>query len=289
MIGKAKSNGAISIVNAVASGRGASVAVELPTSARISISETRGPWRMYSNGARVESSLAVHTINGALMMLGKSPRKHSGTVETKTKVPSGVGLKTSSSSSVAIALAVLSAFGEKNRTDEVLELSATSSIKAGVSLTGAMDDAASCLLGGVNFSDNSAKKILSSSRLGRPLPVLIRVPRLGSRRALVSKQALRRFSRTAESIFSIGRDGRLWGAMTLNGLLFSSIYGYQQKDSMGAIAAGALGAGLSGTGPAVAAVFDNEEDLERVGAMWKAGGAVLFRTVTADGRATIGL
>ena len=288
MIGKAKSMGAISIVSAVASGKGASLAVNLPTFAKVSVFEQRGEWQVFVNGARLDSVLAVRTVNNTLRMLGKAPRDHSGTIETSTSVPFGVGLKTSSASSVAVSLATASAFGEDSiGSKRLLRISAASSLEAGVSLTGAMDDAASCLMGGVNFVDNSAGNVALASKLGRSLPVLIKVPRGNSRRTLVSRSALRKFSKMAESIYTIGKKGGLWKAMTLNGILFSSIYGYDACDSVEAIGLGAVGASLSGTGPAVGAVFDDQENLERAADHWAKGSARLIRTETSDAGAKI--
>lgn len=289
MKGESKAMGAISIVSAVASGRGASLAVKLPTFAKVTVVEERGGWRVVANGRRLKSPLAIHTVNNAMKILGLDPKNYSGTVLTRTSVPSGVGLKTSSSSSVAIALAVLSAFGESAyRTKEVLRCSATSSLESGVSLTGALDDAASCLMGGANFADNTAKRVLSSSRLGRPMYVLIKIPSIGSRRTKVSRKSLHTFSKVAESIFSMGMGGKIWEAMTLNGLLFSSVYGYSTTDALQAISGAALGAGLSGTGPAVAAVFDHRKGSERLANEWKEEGAKLIRTETSDDGASIG-
>lgn len=288
MIGEARAMGAISIVNAIACGRGASVGVKLPTVAKVELKEVRGRWRVHLNGRQARSSLAVHTVRRAIRMLGKDPGRYSGSIETMTSAPVGVGLKTSSSSSVAIILAVFSAFG-KNRyvARDVLQCSVSASLAAGVSVTGAMDDAASCLLGGVNFADNSTKRVLSSVRLGRPLTVLIRIPQDGSRRASVGASYVRKFSKVAESIFTTGRDGRVWKAMTLNGLLYCSIYGYPPFDALQALEANALGAGLSGTGPAVGAVFDDEGEPQRLARLWDEGGAKVIRTETSDGGATI--
>jgi shikimate kinase len=289
MIGEATAMGAISIVNAIACGKGGSLAVRLPTLAKVELIERRGGWRVFANGRPVTSSLGVKAVRNAIRMLGTEPARFSGTIQTTTSVPIGVGLKTSSSSSVAIILAVLSAFGKKKyNADDVLRCSASSSLAAGVSLTGALDDAASCLMGGVNLADNSAKRVLSSSRAGHPMDVLIRVPREGSRRALVQSGYVKRFSRVAESIFSMGMEGRIWKAMTLNGLLYCSIYGYSPYDATQALAANALGAGLSGTGPAVGAVFEDEDGLERLAGEWGKGGATLIRTQTTDRGAAFG-
>jgi shikimate kinase len=282
--------GAISIVNAVASGRGASLAVKLPTFARVEAAEGKGYWTVIRNGRHLKSPLAVNTVTNAISMLGMDPEKYGGTVTTWSKVPSGVGLKTSSSSSVAIALATLVAFGEHTYdADEVLRCSASSSLAAGVSLTGAYDDAASCLMGGVNFADNSARKVISSSRLGRTLKVLVKIPGGRSRRNLVRKTYLRKFSGVADSIFLTGKGGKTWKAMTLNGLLYSSIYGYPPHDAVRALSANALGAGLSGTGPAVAAVFNRERDLQLLAKDWGEGGATLIKTETSNGGAVLGI
>lgn len=289
VIGEAKAKGAISIVNAVASGRGATLSVDLPTSAKVDVKEERGRWKVFQNGRQVESALASHTLRRTIRMLGRDPRAYSGSVETDSLAPAGVGLKTSSSASVAITLAVLSAFGSRYPdAGEVLGCSVSASLASGVSITGAMDDAASCLLGGLNFVDNSSGRILSRVSLRRSLPVLIRVPGEESRRADVPARYVRRFSEVADSIFKIGIEGSTWKAMTLNGLLFSSIYSYAPSAALRAIERGALGSGLSGTGPAVAAVFDDERDAGRLARDWADDGAEVIRTTTSDGGATVG-
>jgi len=266
------------------------VAVNLPTSARVAVEEHRGRWRVTMNGKTTESTFAALTAEAAIRLLGRNPASYSGTIDTTTSTPVGVGLKTSSSSSVAIILALFSAFREKpRRALDVLRCSASASIAAGVSVTGAMDDAASCFMGGANFVDNASGKVFSSFRVGVPKQVLIRVPPIRSRRSAVPLAYAKRFSGLAASIFETGRQGRLWKAMTLNGLLYSAIYGYPQRESIDALRVGALGSGLSGTGPAVAAVFDGRDEMESLVGIWDSGGATLIRTETSDGGAVIGI
>lgn len=287
-MGTAKAMGAISVVNAIACGKGVTVSVKLPTSAKVELKEERGSWRVSFDGKKSASGLALQTVRRAIKKIGRDPESYSGSIQTTTSTPIGVGLKTSSSSSVAIALATFSAFGMTSyKPSDILECSVSASLAAGVSVTGALDDAASSLLGGANFADNSQRRILSSARLGRPLNVVIKVPESESRRALVSVGAVRKFSKIAESIFRMGMDGNIWKAMTLNGLLYSSIYGYPSSDALRALEAGAVGAGLSGTGPAVAAVFDGQGDAKRLARLWEEGGARVIRTETSDGGATI--
>ncbi len=277
------------MVNAIASGKGATVSVGLPTTAKVEVNEHIGWWKVSMNGRRQTSSLAVEAIRGAIGICGKDPAGYSGSIETTTTAAVGVGLKTSSSSSVAIILATLSALGVSSyEPEEVARCSASSALTAGVSVTGAMDDAASSLLGGTNFTDNSRMKIVSSAPVGRRLPVIIMVPTRKSRRASVEVNYVRRFSKISQSIFSLGRQGKIWKAMTLNGLLYCSIYGYPPIDALQAMEGGALGAGLSGTGPAVAAVFEDRKEAEQLARVWEEGGSKVIRTETSDGGATFG-
>ncbi len=286
-MGEAKAMGAISIVNAIASGKGATVAVRLPTTARVDLEERRGSLRVLVNGRDSTQSLAVHTFRRSVRKLGYDPGRFSGVVKTNSLAPIGVGLKTSSSASVAIALATYRAFGRTSyEPRDILDCSVSASLAAGVSITGALDDAASCLLGGANFADNSRRKVLSSARLGRRLKVVVKLPGGGSRRLSVSPASIRMFSKASRYIFGAAMKGDIWKAMTLNGLLYSSIYGYPAADTLEAMEAGAAGAGLSGTGPAVAAVFEGAGS-ERLARAWEGAGANVIRTETSDGGAVI--
>ncbi len=289
MIGSAWSVSAVSIVNAIAGGKGATVAVGLRTRARVKIDRVPGRWEATLNGRQVRSTLAKQTVASTLAFIGEDPAKHSGSVKTRTEAPVGVGLKTSSSSSVAITLATLAAFG-RQRYDEtkVLGCSVSASLASKVSATGALDDAASCLLGGANFADNLGRRVLSSRRLGKPLTVLVRIPPERSRRRALGLDSVRKYSGVAGEIFRLGHGGKIWNAMTLNGLLYSTIYGYDPLPSVMALEAGALGAGLSGTGPAVAAVFGDRGEPDQLEEDWSLGGARVIRTQTTDEGARIG-
>ncbi|MDG6915987.1 MAG: shikimate kinase [Nitrososphaerota archaeon] len=281
--------GAVSIINAIASGHGASLAVDLPTKATVDVREGEGRWMGLTNEKPTTSTLLQQTVKKAIRVLGKDPNRYSGRIETETSAPVGVGLKTSSSSSVAAALATFSAFGRHNyEPEQILECSVSASLASGTSVTGAMDDAGACLLGGGVLTDNHSNRIIARVKLGRPLVVIIRIPDKESRRASVPTSEVRRFAKLADLIFDQARRGRIWKAMTLNGSLYSAIYGYQNSDALEALECGALGAGLSGTGPAVACVFDDVAAAEKLEGSWKESGGVTVKTTTSDGGATIG-
>ena len=76
--------------------------------------------------------------------------------------------------------------------------------------------------------------------------------------------------------------GDYWRAMVLNGMAYSSILKYDPFPALRAVELGALGAGLSGTGPAVAAVFDpsKQAEIDALTKDWAADGSTVIETET---------
>ena len=260
MIGRGVAYGAVSIVNALCSGRGVTLGIQLKTSAKVYVEKKKGTWSCYVNGTEYDSRLPVEVVRVALSSMGKDPSEYSGRIETDTELPIGVGLKSSSSSSCAIAEAVYSAFEKNADLGMILRLSADASISAGASITGAMDDSASCIIGGMNFVDNISRNILRSKEIGKEYYVLIILPPYRSRRPILDIQEIKKFEVISDSLFRMAMQGQVWEAMTLNGLLCSSLIGYETSHQIKALQNGAISAGLSGTGPAVAAVYEPSEE-----------------------------
>lgn len=287
MRGKAVAFGAVSIVNALAGGKGATLGVRLSTEAQVRLDEGRGPWEVTANGKKVDPGLAVESAKKALSALGEAPGEYHGKIETRHTMPIGVGLKSSSSSSVAIPLAVADALGRRSLAQNaVLRCSVDASLSSRCSITGAYDDAASCLLGGINAADNLRVRLVAPTRRVKRLTVLIKVGKEGSRRKLMDIERIRKFGPVADSIFALSLGGRPWAAMSLNGLLYSRLLGYDPAPAVQALELGATGAGLSGTGPAVAAVFDvgNGADPGELRDRWSTDGSSVIQTQTNNER-----
>ena len=287
---KASTFGAVSIVNAIASGRGATASVKLSTEAEVEIEDSKGEWEVTVNGRRWSPGLAIETARRAIWSTGKDPDSFSGTVRTTSSIPVGVGLKTSSSSSTAIALAVHAALGQSAfDPKKVLDCSVEASLASGASVTGALDDAAGCLLGGINMTDNLERKILSSVPIDRSLKVVIMVPKTQSRRRAVDPEFIRKFGRLTDFFFEMSLKGEHWEAMLLNGMAYSSILKYDPFPALRAVELGALGAGLSGTGPSVAAVFDpsKRDEIEALSKGWASEGNGVIRTETNNERGRV--
>ena len=283
MKGRGSTFGAVSIVNAIAGGKGVTASIKLGTDATVELVASPGTWRISNNGKEVESKLAAETVSLALKMAGKNPVEYSGSVETTSTLPIGVGLKTSSSASSAIALAVFAALGQKAFDPaRIMSCSVEASLASGASVTGAMDDSAACLLGGINLVDNLGRKVERSKLFDKTLKVVIKVPGIPSRRNAVLVADVRKLGKVAEVLYKMSMEGDLWRAMTLNGALYSAIYGYEGRTALQAVEHGALGASLSGTGPATAAIFDAKsgEEVKRLAEAWAADGSSVIETET---------
>jgi len=284
MKGKGTTFGAITVVNAIAGGKGVTASVKLETVATVSLENGPGSWRVFINGAEErESRLAMETVAAVFRVAGKDPKAFNGEIRTESSVPLGVGLKTSSASSCAMALALFAAIGQKAfDPTKVMNCSIEATLASGTSITGAMDDAASCLLGGLNLVDNTARRVERSQLFKKTMKVLIKVPKIESRRASADLDHVRMFGKIAEIPYRMSMDGDPWRAMTINGTLYSALFGYDPKPALLAIEHGALGASLSGTGPATAAVFEPtmEKEMKVLAEEWGSDGSAVIQAET---------
>lgn len=284
--GSANCYGAITIMNAVLTGKGATLSTSLYTKARAEVKSLTGKWETFLNGNSYNSQLVVYSSLLAIRLAGEKERKFSGKIYLESNIPIGVGLKSSSSASIACILAILDALGFKRcNPSKILSACADASLLSGVSITGAYDDAASCLLGGLNVTDNKKRKIIFSQRVGR-FSVVICIPKIRSKRFALLKSRNRHLSSVADSIYSLVVSRKFWQAMTLNGLLYSAIMGYKNSIAVDALALGALGSGLSGTGPAIASVFREEEKATSFASKYRELGFDVIQT-TSNSRSAL--
>ncbi len=180
-------------------------------------------------------------------------------------------------------MGVFAALGQKAfDPKKVMDCSVEASMASGASITGALDDAAACVLGGLNMTDNLGRKVVSSRLFDKKLKVLVVVPKVRSRRESVDPEFIRRFGGLTSLFFEMSLKGDYWRAMVLNGMAYSSILKYDPYPALRAVELGALGAGLSGTGPAVAAVFDpsKQADFDALAKDWAAEVGAVIETET---------
>jgi shikimate kinase len=190
-------------------------------------------------------------------------RKLQGEVITSSNIPAAVGLKSSSAAANAVALATVSALDEERDDDTLVAIGVEASIESGVSLTGAYDDSFASYHGGAVLTDNDRRKVEKILKIPNDFKVLILVPSRKTRTGQLDRTKFAPLRRISELAYSEASNGHIWDALTLNGLALSSILGEDPRPALLAIEAGAFGAGLSGKGPAVVSVVD-ENRLEPV-------------------------
>jgi shikimate kinase len=254
--GQALSHGAISILNAFPTGKGGALGVNLWTRAKVILQEGPGPISGFNSSDPLESnSLIVAVVKNIIEHYGYERKLH-GEVITSSNIPTAVGLKSSSAAANAVALATLSALGEEQDDEALVQIGIEASIESGVSLTGAYDDSFASYHGGAVLTDNDQRKVEKILKVPRDIRILILVPPRKTRTRQLDRTRFAPIRRISELAYSEASNGHLWDAITLNGLAVASILGEDPRPALSAIKAGALGAGLSGKGPAVAAIVD---------------------------------
>ncbi len=170
-------------------------------------------------------------------------------VTVRSPIPSGSGLKSSSAVAVAIIEAIKSRYGLSDI--DTPKLASELSIRAGVSITGAYDDATASYHGGISFTNNRENRLLDLREPPEDLAVVI-LARGG--RSGINPGVLRKFEDLFREIFNIAMRGDILTAMRLNGIAVAEILGYEIKPIREALRLGALASGITGNGPSIFAV-----------------------------------
>jgi len=261
---EAVSHGAATIINAIATGKGAAIGVDLWTKVRVQTTDKPGIIQGKIVSDPSENPVLIEKTVGRVLKHFNLEEKFGAKVETWSNIPIARGLKSSSAAGNAIALATVAALNKNLDDLTVVNLGVDGAIEAKVTITGAFDDACASYFGGVVVTDNLKRRIVKRFEVAEDLAVLFYVP---AEKAYTISSDVRRMKEVASLVKIAYREalkGNYWAALTLNGLIYSSALGYNSSIAVDALMAGALAAGLSGTGPAVTAVVSEEKkDLVR--------------------------
>ncbi len=251
-IGHAYALGAGTIVNAIATWKGAAFAVDLKTFADVQLNKGKGKISGTIQGQPdADTGLIERTVELVLQYFDVQMQ---GSVETRSDIPLASGLKSSSAAANATALATLDALGEEMKPLEIVKLGVEAALDVGVSITGAFDDACASFFGGIVVTDNKLKEL--EHREEKEMDVIIFVP---DRKAFSSNTNVSRSRAIASWVdmaYSLALEGKYEEAMTLNGFLYCSALGFDTEPMMQALEAGIKGVTLSGTGPSYVALAD---------------------------------
>ncbi|MDQ5869307.1 MAG: shikimate kinase, partial [Thermoproteota archaeon] len=243
-------HGAISIVNAVATGFGSSLGISLKV--KVEMVAEKG------SGIIFESGNSNKMINRIIedVLSPKFTAEYLLKIRINSEIPLGVGLKSSSAVSSAVALACKGLISDNVQDQQVLDSAVAASLFARTTITGAYDDATACYYGGFVVTDNYNRKILRQDDCPDDVAVIIYVPK-NCQRGDLSK--LKLLSELYNDAFNLAYSGNYWKAMILNGILNSSVLLGDYLPARLALENGALAAGMSGNGPSTAAVARKED------------------------------
>jgi len=257
---RATVHGAVSLVNAIANKKGATLGISLKVEAIVETSPGKGIV-IQSKNQTLSSRLINKTIEKIISK--KDLDQNKITVSLESEIPTGYGLKSSSAISSAVALACAKIFKPNLTDQQILLAGVDASIESKVSITGAYDDACSCYFGGFNVTDNAAKKIIRSEKIPANLVAVIFIPK-NRKRGNVKK--LKTLSSVFENAWKLAKNANYWEAMIINGLATSTILNSDPKIITDLLEKGAIGASVSGNGPAIAAIVKkgNETAVKKV-------------------------
>lgn len=265
---EALSHGAATIVNAIATGMGAAIGVDLWTKATVALIEEPGTVKVKILSDSEENPvLAEKTVTHVLKHFG-CEKEFGAKVKTQSNIPVARGLKSSSAAANAIALATMTALEYSLDDLSLVKLGVNAALDAKVTITGAFDDACASYFGSVVVTNNVERRIIKHIELDDLPVVLFYVP---SEKKYTSSSNVDRIKSVASAVRIAYKEvlrGNIWAALTLNGLIYSSALGYDSSPAIEALTAGAYAAGLSGTGPAVTAIV-SEETVDNVRDAWQ--------------------
>lgn len=183
-------------------------------------------------------------------------------ISTKSDLPPASGLSSSSALSNAVTLAtselIVDEFDKKPMDDlEIVNLAIDSSLEAGVTITGAFDDATASYFGGVTVTDNINREIIIKEKMDNH-KLLIYMPNIDSMTANSDVKRMKLLAPLVEMAFEKASQKEYYTALNLNGILYSNALDFDTKIAIDALSAGAIASGLSGTGSAYVAIVDNE-------------------------------
>ncbi|MBS7606914.1 MAG: shikimate kinase [Candidatus Bathyarchaeia archaeon] len=282
MIGKAVAYGAVTIVNAISCGLGAALGVSLRTEATVRLTNEPGRIEGKILSDPSESTILIEMVVRRVLRHFNLEGEYGAYVETKSNIPIARGLKSSSAAANAIALATVSALNENADDLTVVNIGVDASIEAGVTVTGAFDDACASYFGNIVVTDNLGRRILKCFQPEEDYVILVHVPR---EKSYTAKSDVRRMRVIADEVKAIHRMallGDYWRAMTINGILYSAVLGYNPNIVIDALANGAIAAGLSGKGPAVAVVAPKDRVSDIRGAIERYGGEIIETSINRE-------
>ncbi|HIH87557.1 MAG TPA: shikimate kinase [Methanosarcinales archaeon] len=268
--GYASAPGAGTIINAIATWKGSAFGIDLKTNAKV---------RLNGDG-RITGIIKEGGDPGLIERCVELVFEHFGyqggaAVTTSSEIPIASGLKSSSAAANAAVLAALDAIGGSMEPVDAALIGVHAAKDAGVTITGAFDDAAASMLGGLVVTDNRSSTLILREELDSE--VIIYAPKTVAYSSQTNVGRSRLIAPWVDMAYDLCIKGEYGKAMTLNGFLYCSALGFDPEPMMMALETGIEGVSLSGTGPAYTALASGERVGELIDA-WSALDGRVIRT-----------
>ena len=252
VLGTGTANGGISVLHAAGLGKGCSVGVDLQCEVKL----VKGTTSPSDDHGLLEAVMQV-------WIESDYPRFDEVGWEIDSKIPIGQGLK----SSAAVSCAAFRALDQASWTGlgdyEIVDMAVEAQRRAGCTITGSMDDSWAAISGGWKLVDPSVparESILMEGDIEEELEVLIglRGPRPISADLIDFQSQIKLFERALASL----SNGSMLSAISTNGMAVSTAMSDDESLRLcnSLIVRGALAAGISGSGPAVAAICHSDSE-----------------------------
>ncbi|WP_115862917.1 shikimate kinase [Halorussus litoreus] len=279
MDGRAVAPAAGTVLNALASGRGSAFAIDAETTAAVELDASGEVIGEVADDPDADTALVERCVELTVAEYGDE-RVSGGSVRTESEVPMAAGLKSSSAAANATVLATLDALGvaDEVEREDACRLGVRAARDAGVTVTGAFDDASASMLGGVTVTDNRTDELLAREEVS--WDVLVWTPPEQAFSADADVARCERVAPVAEVVADLALDGRYGEAMTVNGFAFCAALGFSAEPMVEALP-DARGVSLSGTGPSFVAVGERAL-LERVQDRWNEREGTTWLTTTRN-------
>jgi len=242
--------GAGTIVNAIAIGKGAAFGLDLRATATAEAKPEEFGVRSHVPGG-VDPTLVQ---SGAERVLRRSGQNAGLEVTVHSEIPISRGLKSSSAVANAVVLASARALGIDIEPLDLIRIGVDAALDAGVTITGAFDDACASFLGGVVVTDNISRKLVAVDRLPEGLSAVIRVPDRSITKPSLRGTDFGSIRAQVDEAFRLALRGDYYAAIEANSAAYAPLLGIDETPAIRARAAGAVAAGITGTGPAIIAL-----------------------------------
>jgi shikimate kinase len=293
---KVRSPGSATVINAISTGCGSAFGIKLYVTAEVELNESK-PYKITCKSDKdVDTALMDICVEKVLERFEGAFDNTGVTVKTTSTLPVASGLSSSSATSNAVVMATAEALKDvyQLKTDslgisdmEILNMAIDASLEAGVTITGAFDDASASFFGGLTITDNLQRKILRKKDLEEQ-NILIYMPNKKSPTAQADVRRMKLLAPWVKTAFKEALRGNVYHAMTLNGLLYCASLRFNPDIALDALDAGAVAAGLSGTGPSFVAVA-HESNSDRIQDAWSSyPGRVMITEVDNKGTQVVG-